>query len=348
MRNQIQLRIAVLLSLCAIVFAISAPKMALAGDPIPTPDWTDFFGTSVTFNGQPTPVGSLVEAFDPQGVLCGKFAVTTAGQYGFMPTYGDDFQTPGIDEGAVQSDAITFTVNGRSASMLGPGDNIWVDKTDPKEMNLAAAGTLGFETFELPTDKFAGPFDTVQFRIGFRNLGDVTDFYRLTVTSNLGWDLIFPTDFIYVPASSGDQFVTFSVVVPPFIIGNVSDQLTFSLTSGLDSTNGVTGSVNVFVVVTDVDDEDGAALPTTFDLGQNYPNPFNPTTKIPFSIRARSEVTLSVYNVLGQKVDELNLGSMSAGEHVIEYNPSTKSSGVYFYKIVAGDFTATRRMILLK
>ncbi len=346
-----QKRITSWITSCAILFillfTVSGATLAQAGDPIPTPDWTDFFGTSVTFNGQPTPVGSLVEAFDPQGILCGKFVVNNAGQYGFMPTYGDDQQTAGVDEGAVQSDVIVFTVNGRSATKLGPGDDIWVGKTDPKEMNLSSTGTLGFETFELPTDKFAGPLDTVQFRIGFRNTGDVTDFYKLEVTSNIGWELIFDADFIYVPAAAGDQSVTFSVVVPPFIIGEVSDQLSFSLTSGLDAGNSVSGVVNVFVVITDVDDDE-TILPSHFDLGQNYPNPFNPTTKIPFSIKASSDVTLSVYNVLGQKVDELNLGRMSSGQHVIEYKPTSQSSGVYFYRIVAGDFTAIRRMILLK
>ncbi len=341
--------VATFLVFSAVCFAVFGARPAQAGDPIPTSVWTDFYGATVTFNGQPAPVGSLVEAFDPQGVLCGKFMVDTVGKYGFMPVYGDDSRTTDVDEGAVQGDNISFTVNGRTATALGPDDVSWVSgPTTPKQVDLSVSGTLGFEAFELPTDKFAGPLDTVQFRIGFRNLGDVTDFYKLDVTSNLGWDLIFPTDFIYVPTGSGDQFVTFSVVVPPFIIGNISDQLSFSLTSGLDATNGVNGSVNVFVVLTDVGDDDGSALPTTFELGQNYPNPFNPTTKIPFELKTRSEVTLSVYNVLGQKVDEFNYGSMPPGAHTVDYEPSTQSSGVYFYKIVAGDFTATRRMILLK
>lgn len=341
--------VATLLVFSAVCYALIGARPAQAGDPIPTSVWTDFYGTIVEFNGQPAPLGSLIEAFDPQGVLCGKFAVSTAGEYGFMPTYGDDSRTPDVDEGAEAGDEITFHVNGRPGVLSSISDPIWVSgPTTPKLVNVFADGTLGFEAFELPADKFAGPLDTVQFRIGFRNLGNVTDFYKLDVTSNLGWDLIFPAEFIYIPAGSGDQFVTFSVVVPPFIIGNISDQLSFSLTSGLDATNGVNGSVNVFVVITDVGDDDGSALPTTFELGQNYPNPFNPTTKIPFALRTRSEVVLSVYNVLGQKVDEFNYGSMPPGAHTVDYEPSTQSSGVYFYKIVAGDFTATRRMILLK
>ncbi len=347
-------RIATLACSCAIAFALFGAGLftassAQAGDPIPTPVWTDFFGTVVEFNGQPVPVGSLVEAFDPQGVLCGKFVVATAGKYGFMPTYGDDSRTPGVDEGAESGDEITFTLNGRPGTISSISDPIWVSgPASPKLVNIFATGALGFESIQLPSDKFAAPLDTVSFDIVFRNSGDVTDFYKLEVTSNLGWELIFPADFIYVPAGLTSSTVTFSVVVPPFVLGNVSDQLSFSLTSGLDSNNGVSGVVNALVLITDVGDDDEVALPATFDLGQNYPNPFNPTTKIPFTLRVSSEVTLSVYNVLGQKVDALNLGVMSSGAHTIEYQPSTQSSGVYFYKIVAGDFTATRRMILLK
>jgi Secretion system C-terminal sorting domain len=347
--NRKYLRIASLLPCFALALALFSTAPAHAGDPIPTPVWTDFFGTSAMFNGKPAPVGSLVEALDPDGVLCGKFVVKTAGEYGFMPTYGDDVQTGDVDEGAVAGDEIAFRVNGRPAVAVGQDLVFWVaGPTAPVLVNLEATGTLGFQLLEDPLDQFAAPGDEVFFSIIFRNTGDVTDFYKLEVTSNLGWELDFPTDFIYYPAGTQTRSATFSVTVPFDITGGLSDQLTFSLTSGLDPANGASGVVNVFVLVTDVDEDDGAVLPSTFDLGQNYPNPFNPTTKIPFTLRVSSEVSLSVYNVLGQKIDALNLGVMSSGAHTVEYKPSTQSSGVYFYKIVAGDFTATRRMILLK
>lgn len=96
-----------------------------------------------------------------------------------------------------------------------------------------------------------------------------------------------------------------------------------------------------------------AELPRAFDLGQNYPNPFNPTTKIEFSLPTGTNVTLEVFNVLGEKVKTLVDGPMAAGSHSVEWNSTnargeTVASGVYFYRIAAGENVATRKMMLMK
>ncbi len=88
--------------------------------------------------------------------------------------------------------------------------------------------------------------------------------------------------------------------------------------------------------------------PVKFELSQNYPNPFNPTTKINFSIPQNSEVTLTVYNVLGQKVKTLLNGFMVAGKHTINFDASGFNSGIYIYKLEAGIFSEVRKMTLLK
>ena len=94
-------------------------------------------------------------------------------------------------------------------------------------------------------------------------------------------------------------------------------------------------------------------LPDKFELSQNYPNPFNPTTTIPFSLPKSEHVTLDIYNINGQKVKTLVNEVMSAGSHSVEWNSTSESgarvsSGVYFYKLVAGDQTATKKMSLVK
>jgi hypothetical protein len=89
-------------------------------------------------------------------------------------------------------------------------------------------------------------------------------------------------------------------------------------------------------------------LPTTSGLGQNYPNPFNATTTIPFDVGESGYVNLSVYNVAGQLVDVLHDGQMEAGTHTVNWDASTVSSGVYFYKLTVNDYTTTKRMELLK
>ena len=97
----------------------------------------------------------------------------------------------------------------------------------------------------------------------------------------------------------------------------------------------------------------GAELPGSFQLAQNYPNPFNPSTEISFSLPSNSHVELDIYNVLGQKVKSLVSGELTAGEHTVMWDGqnasgATVSSGVYFYRIAAGDFTDTKKMMMLK
>lgn len=88
-------------------------------------------------------------------------------------------------------------------------------------------------------------------------------------------------------------------------------------------------------------------LPGNFELAQNYPNPFNPTTMLAFSIPFASDVTLTIYNITGQKVTEFS-GSFEAGVHNIEWDASNQASGIYFYKLNAGNFEETKKMVLLK
>jgi len=91
-----------------------------------------------------------------------------------------------------------------------------------------------------------------------------------------------------------------------------------------------------------------AGVPASFDLSQNYPNPFNPSTKIDFTIPSSSQVVLKVFNVLGQEVASLVNGTMTAGSHTVTFDASKLASGVYLYKITAGSFVSTRKMVLLK
>ena len=89
-------------------------------------------------------------------------------------------------------------------------------------------------------------------------------------------------------------------------------------------------------------------LPTSFELAQNYPNPFNPTTKIEFALPQSSRVSLTVFNILGQTVDVLLDRDLPAGYHEVDWNAGRYASGVYFYRLQAGNFVETRKMLLLK
>ena len=89
-------------------------------------------------------------------------------------------------------------------------------------------------------------------------------------------------------------------------------------------------------------------LPTEFALSQNYPNPFNPETMIEYTLPFQSEVNLIIYNLRGEEVAHLINDNMLAGNHQVTWNASNFASGIYFYRLQAGDFVQTRKMVLLK
>ena len=94
--------------------------------------------------------------------------------------------------------------------------------------------------------------------------------------------------------------------------------------------------------------QNGSNIPTEFALSQNYPNPFNPTTNIKFDIPEQGFVSLKVYDVVGKEIATLVNNVKSAGSYSVDFNGSNLSSGVYFYRLEAGSFTAVKRMILVK
>jgi len=98
---------------------------------------------------------------------------------------------------------------------------------------------------------------------------------------------------------------------------------------------------------TDVDDPQGL-VPSGFGLWQNYPNPFNPSTAIGFTLPQAADIELTVFNIVGQKVDVLAEGRFASGTHSVTWDASAYPSGVYFYHLATGDNRVTRKMVLLK
>jgi len=94
--------------------------------------------------------------------------------------------------------------------------------------------------------------------------------------------------------------------------------------------------------------DDLTQLPDTYSLAQNYPNPFNPTTTIVYGLRERAIVELIVYDVLGREIETIVGGEQNAGYYEIEFKASRLASGIYFYRLQAGSFVLTKKMIILK
>jgi hypothetical protein len=95
-----------------------------------------------------------------------------------------------------------------------------------------------------------------------------------------------------------------------------------------------------------------SSAPAAFALSQNYPNPFNPSTVISYQLAVNSQVTLKVYNMLGQEVATLVNGPQEAGVYTVSFNTSKGilglSSGVYVYRLEAGTFISTKKLVLMK
>ena len=104
----------------------------------------------------------------------------------------------------------------------------------------------------------------------------------------------------------------------------------------------------VYVVDQTTSIENEELIPNSFMLKQNYPNPFNPSTKISWSSTTSGHHTLKIYDITGNEVATLVDEFMPAGNNEVEFNASNFSSGVYFYKLVAGNQTETKKMILMK
>ena len=114
------------------------------------------------------------------------------------------------------------------------------------------------------------------------------------------------------------------------------------LTNIYRTTNGGVGGI------VSVDDNEIGLRPDGFSLEQNYPNPFNPTTIIKYQVPELSYLTIKVYDVLGNEIATLVNEEKPVGEYVVEFGGTGLTSGVYFYQLRAGDYTVTKKMILLR
>ncbi|RMD50031.1 MAG: T9SS C-terminal target domain-containing protein [Ignavibacteria bacterium] len=102
------------------------------------------------------------------------------------------------------------------------------------------------------------------------------------------------------------------------------------------------------VMLTGIKREELSQQPEKFELMQNYPNPFNPSTNITYIIPEQTEVTLKIYNLLGKEIAELVNENQQAGRYTVSFDASNLASGIYFYKLKAGNQLFTRKMMLIK
>jgi hypothetical protein len=127
------------------------------------------------------------------------------------------------------------------------------------------------------------------------------------------------------------------------------------LTSGSGCIDILTGSIqsnrpNISFNATIVTNNKNLStnVPDEYALYQNYPNPFNPVTKIKFDISKNGFTTLKVYNMLGQEISVLVNENKTAGSYIIDFNAGNLPSGTYFYKLISGNYSEIRKMVVIK
>lgn len=134
----------------------------------------------------------------------------------------------------------------------------------------------------------------------------------------------------------------------------INKLLVIDTASGAASVIGEIGKSDMQAIALDPDVIAGIAqqiagvIPTEYMLEQNYPNPFNPTTTIRFNVPNMADVTLSVYDVVGREVARLAEGMHNAGIYAVQFDASRLSSGVYYYKMTAGEYSSIKKMLILK
>ncbi|MDH3890339.1 MAG: S8 family peptidase [candidate division Zixibacteria bacterium] len=166
------------------------------------------------------------------------------------------------------------------------------------------------------------------------------------------WALTNGTGSADIYADASIDLVQLIAVGPLNLIAGEVDTVAFALLAA-DDLSGMTDAsdrarVAYNDLMLDADDEGGSdMLPDGFTLNQNYPNPFNPSTTISFVLPRRSEYRLSIYNVAGQRVTEI-IGQGGVGTNRVDWNADGLATGIYLYKLTAGDFSSSRKMLLLR
>lgn len=254
----------------------------------------------------------------------------------------------------------------RSAAGVFTPDPVADDWAMRATIGEAGAPGLWIDVTPTGTTSFGASGGTLEYNIAAGNSGTSTEVADIWIDVTLPNGSIFGPivgpvqDFTFNPGFSTDRDRTANVPggapvgtynlngwIGDYDLGTIiaEDHFDFEKTAADGS------SWNGWLVDTGEDFEDlgtGELLPAAFSLGQNYPNPFNPTTTIDFALPTDSYVNLSVYNVSGGLVATVVNGNRAAGNHSVTFDAGNLTSGVYFYKLTAGDYTAIAKMVLMK
>ena len=286
----------------------------------------DFFGYSVSISGNYAVVGAWHD--DDSGTNSGS-------AYLFKRT-----DTTWVEEAKLlASDGATYDLFGVAVSISGDyavvgayqDDNIGTDDGSAYLYNLH--------------DPFvANPISDIAADEDFGSI-------IVALLDTVFTDLDLPIDSLRYSLSISSELITGKISGDTLWLFSVADSNGMTdvvVIATDDSSASASDSFKVTIVPGVGIDDELAGIPEEYDLYQNYPNPFNPKTVIEYSIPKAQNVSLAVYNLIGEEIARLVYERKPAGNYTIEWDASSFASGIYFYRLQTGDFVQTRKMLLLK
>jgi hypothetical protein len=252
-------------------------------------------------------------------------SLSNDGLYGayIPPTQTEDFYSLSLS-----------TINHQNNYYINLSD-VWRFTTVPLLMDSLQAGTASnFRYIFKPFLKNASIAHTIKNIV-------------VNITCNDPWVTSIPFTWRACPNLVPGQIAGVS---QPFAVSYDSAKFPgyFNLKFSISSYGWSYWEIDTTIIVKPVDVEEEMSLPLAYKLEQNFPNPWNPTTTVGFGIMEKGNVRLSVLNILGEEIRVLINEEKEAGYHAMDFNGSDLPSGVYFYRIQAGNFIDTKKMILLK
>ncbi len=268
----------------------------------------------------------------------------------------------------------TYIANGGDFIYADP-DYMWINGVDGDQPTLFASGDFAFDVFGL-VGGYSDPVDADNNWVGDSSFvgvaGTVTDSFatypfvtyphHLTAitgkTANIWADPLYPSDPLNRIFYGSGNGLTYGVMntttgggtayYMAFDVALASDRL------GADEqytspTDQLQSFINTLLSeFTSAPERGAVALPTAYELKPNYPNPFNPVTRIVFDVPRTGDVTLEVFNLLGQRVALLQEGVLKPGSYTRTFDASALASGTYLCRMEAGGFVQTRKLVLIK
>ena len=215
--------------------------------------------------------------------------------------------------------------------------------TAPNATRFTSAGPLVIDTFVVthPNDSLVGITGLTLSNLGNTKEIPAVMAKLISIDSSVSKILTSKASFGKIPAGESRKGIT----TLAYISKNTSGVNKFELEI---STGDIVYWKDTLTIEPIVDVKEELKLPTEYSLSQNYPNPFNPSTKINYSVNAETFICLKVFDVLGREVTVLVNEQQKPGNYQIEWNAENFPSGVYFYRLKAGEFTQTMKMLLLK